>query len=173
MSSLDELPARLVFIDLETTGANPVIDRITEIGLITVEDGETTRWSTLVNPQRAIPAFIQGLTGIDNAMVADAPTFAEVAGELRARLQGKLFIAHNARFDYGFVKNEFKRLGQRFQTDVLCTVRLSRKLYPEHHKHNLDSLISRHDLKADDRHRALADAELIRSEEHTSELQSH
>ncbi len=161
MNAEATIPDRLVFIDLETTGANPVIDRITEIGLIEVVDGETTRWSTLVNPERAIPAFIQHLTGIRDEMVADAPTFAEVAEELRARLRGKLFIAHNARFDYGFVKNEFKRLGQRFQSDVLCTVRLSRKLFPEHHKHNLDSLIVRHGLHADDRHRALADAELI------------
>lgn len=158
---MNDLPSALVFIDLETTGANPLIDRITEIGLIEVVDGETRRWSTLVNPQREIPAFIQGLTGINNEMVADAPTFAEVAEELRARLRGRLFIAHNARFDYGFVKNEFKRLGQAFQADVLCTVRLSRKLFPEHHKHNLDSLIARHGLQAADRHRALADAELI------------
>lgn len=161
MSGETTLPSRLVFIDLETTGANPLIDRITEIGLIEVVNGETTRWTTLVNPQRAIPAFIQHLTGIRDEMVADAPTFDQVAEELRARLHGKLFIAHNARFDYGFVKNEFKRLGQRFQADVLCTVRLSRKLHPEHHKHNLDSLIARHGLHADDRHRALADAELI------------
>jgi DNA polymerase-3 subunit epsilon len=155
------IPSRLAFIDLETTGANPVLDRITEIGLIEVVDGKATRWSTLVNPERAIPAFIQQLTGIRNEMVAGAPTFAQVAEELRARLSGKLFIAHNARFDYGFVKNEFQRLGQRFQSDVLCTVRLSRKLFPEHHRHNLDSLIVRHGLHADDRHRALADAELI------------
>jgi DNA polymerase-3 subunit epsilon len=155
------LPTALAFIDLETTGANPVIDRITEIGLIEVVDGVVSTWSTLVNPQRGIPEFIQRLTGIHNEMVADAPTFAEVAGELRARLEGKLFIAHNARFDYGFVKNEFQRLGNRFQAEVLCTVRLSRKLFPEHHKHNLDSLIARHGLHADGRHRALADAELI------------
>ena len=155
------LPTRLAFIDLETTGANPVLDRITEIGLIEIVDGVATRWSTLVNPERAIPEFIQRLTGIRNEMVAGAPTFAQVAGELRERLSGKLFIAHNARFDYGFVKQEFQRLGQRFQADVLCTVRLSRKLFPEHHRHNLDSLIARHGLAADGRHRALADAELI------------
>lgn len=151
------LPSQLAFIDLETTGANPAIDRITEIGLIEVVDGEISTWSTLVNPERAIPQFIQQLTGIRDEMVADAPTFAEVAGELRGRLHGKLFIAHNARFDYGFVKNEFQRLGQRFQADVLCTVRLSRKLFPEHHKHNLDSLIVRHGLEAGGRRRALAD----------------
>ena len=155
------LPTHLAFIDLETTGANPAIDRITEIGLIEVVEGRVARWSTLVNPERPIPEFIQRLTGIRNDMVADAPTFAEVAEELRTRLHGKLFIAHNARFDYSFVKQEFRRLGQRFQADVLCTVRLSRKLFPEHHKHNLDSLIVRHGLYAEGRHRALADAELI------------
>ena len=155
------IPDSLVFIDLETTGANPLIDRITEIGLVEVSDGEISTWSTLVNPERAIPEFIQRLTGIDNDMVAGAPRFAQVAEELKARLKGRLFIAHNARFDYGFVKNEFLRLGHRFQADVLCTVRLSRKLFPEHPRHNLDSLIARHGLQADGRHRALADAELI------------
>ncbi len=154
-------PDRLAFIDLETTGANPAHDRITEIGIVEV-DGETvSRWSTLVNPERSIPEFIQRMTGISNAMVADAPTFDAVAGEVARRLQGRLFIAHNARFDYGFVRQAFQRLGKRFQADVLCTVRLSRRLFPEHHKHNLDSLIERHGLVADDRHRALADADLI------------
>lgn len=152
------LPECLAFIDLETTGANPVHDRITEIGIVEVDGA---RWSTLVNPKRSIPEFIQHMTGISNAMVADAPTFDQVAAELGQRLQGRLFVAHNARFDYGFVRHEYQRLGQRFQADVLCTVRLSRRLFPEHHRHNLDSLIERHGLAADDRHRAMADADLI------------
>lgn len=156
------IPQRLAFIDLETTGANPVRDRITEIGIVEVDGDVVSTWSTLVNPERTIPQFIQQLTGINDAMVADAPTFAQVAAELAERLHGRLFIAHNARFDYGFVCHEFQRLGQRFRADVLCTVRLSRKLYPEHHKHNLDSLIVRHDLQIGaDRHRALTDADLI------------
>ena len=155
------IPDRLAFIDLETTGANPVRDRITEIGIIEVDGDQVTTWNSLVNPERPIPAFIQQLTGINNAMVADAPTFAEVAEALAERLQGRLFIAHNARFDYGFIKNEYQRLGQRFHADVLCTVRLSRKLFPEYPKHNLDSLIVRHHLHTGDRHRALADADLI------------
>ncbi|MEW6677315.1 MAG: exonuclease domain-containing protein [Pseudomonadota bacterium] len=159
-------PARLAFIDLETTGANPTLDRITEIGIVLVDgDGEspqeTRTWSTLVNPQRAIPQFIQQLTGINNDMVADAPPFEQVADTLETLLAGRLFIAHNARFDYGFIKNEFQRLGRRFRADVVCTVRLSRKLYPQHHRHNLDSLVARHQLVAADRHRALADADLI------------
>jgi DNA polymerase-3 subunit epsilon len=155
------IPDRLAFIDLETTGANPVRDRITEIGVVEVDGDRVTTWNTLINPGRPIPEFIQQLTGIRNEMVADAPTFAEVAEELAERLQGRLFIAHNARFDYGFVKNEYQRLGQRFRADVLCTVRLSRKLFPEYPRHNLDSLIARHGLQTGDRHRALADADLI------------
>jgi DNA polymerase-3 subunit epsilon len=155
------IPDRLAFIDLETTGANPVRDRVTEIGVVEVDGDRVTTWNTLVNPGRPIPEFIQQLTGIRNDMVAGAPSFAEVADELAGRLQGRLFIAHNARFDYGFVRNEYQRLGQRFRADVLCTVRLSRRLFPGHPRHNLDSLIERHGLKPGDRHRALADADLL------------
>lgn len=152
---------RLVFIDLETTGGNPLRDRITEIGMVAVEGGQVTTWNTLINPERAIPPFITQLTGIRNDMVEHAPTFAQVAKELAERLEGRLFIAHNARFDYGFIKHEFERLGQRFLAEVLCTVRLSRKLFPHYPRHNLDSLIARHGLKTGDRHRALADADLL------------
>jgi DNA polymerase-3 subunit epsilon len=156
------LPDRLAFIDLETTGANPLLDRITEIGVVSVEGDRVSVWDTLVNPERPIPQFIQQLTGISDAMVAGAPTFAQVAEELVERLHGRLFIAHNARFDYGFVRNEYQRLGCRFRAEVLCTVRLSRKLFPEHHRHNLDSLVARHGLIiGSNRHRALTDADLI------------
>ena len=152
----------LAFIDLETTGATATADRITEIGIVEVdEDGSVREWQQLVNPGTRIPPFIEQLTGISNAMVADAPPFAAVADETLRRLEGRLFIAHNARFDYGFLKNEFKRLGIAFRAPVLCTVKLSRTLYPEFHRHNLDSLIERHGLQADARHRALADAQLI------------
>ncbi len=153
---------KLVFIDLETTGANPVSDRITEIGLVEVDAaGHATRWSSLVNPEIPIPAFIQSLTGISNEMVRSAPSFAELAGALFERLQGALFIAHNARFDYGFLRNAFSEAGFPFRADVLCTVKLSRKLYPEQSRHNLDTLIARHGLKPDARHRALADADVL------------
>ena len=152
----------LAFIDLETTGATATADRVTEIGIVEVdEDGSVREWQQLVNPGTRIPPFIEQLTGISNAMVADAPPFAAVADETLRRLEGRLFIAHNARFDYGFLKNEFKRLGITFRAPVLCTVKLSRTLYPEFHRHNLDSLIERHGLQADARHRALADAQLI------------
>ncbi|MGB7503005.1 MAG: exonuclease domain-containing protein [Azonexus sp.] len=152
----------LAFVDLETTGATATSDRVTEIGIIEVdEDGSVREWQQLVNPGTRIPAFIEQLTGISNAMVADAPPFEAVAEETLRRLEGRLFIAHNVRFDYGFLKNEFKRLGVTFRAPVLCTVKLSRTLFPEHKRHNLDSLIERHGLQAEARHRALADAQLI------------
>ncbi len=152
---------KLIFVDLETTGANATVDRITEIGIVEVAGDQVTRWSTLVNPQVPIPPFIQNLTGISNQMVQDAPVFAELADDLLIRLQGGLFIAHNARFDYGFLRNAFKLAGLNFRADVLCTVKLSRKLFPEEAKHNLDALMTRHALIAEDRHRALADADLL------------
>ena len=152
----------LAFVDLETTGATPTADRVTEIGIVAVNaDGTVSEWQQLVNPETGIPPFIEQLTGISNAMVADAPRFADLAGEIGRRLDGRLFIAHNARFDYGFLKNEFKRLGITFRAPVVCTVKLSRALFPEHKRHNLDSLIERHGLAAEARHRALADAQLI------------
>jgi len=152
----------MVFVDLETTGATGTVDRITEIGIVEVnEEGEVREWSSLVNPLTPIPAFIQGLTGITDAMVADAPTFAQLADEVLSRLHGRLFVAHNARFDYGFLKNEFKRLGLDFKAPVLCTVKLSRLLFPQHAKHSLDALIERHHLHMPARHRALADASVL------------
>ena len=153
---------KLVFLDLETTGANPTVDRITEIGLVEVDSsGKATRWSSLVNPEIPIPAFIQSLTGISNDMVRNAPSFDQLAPALHERLQGALFIAHNARFDYGFLRNEFTEAGYAFRAEVLCTVKLSRKLYPQENRHSLDVLIARHDLKPDARHRALADADVL------------
>lgn len=151
----------MVFLDLETTGATATKDRITEIGMVEVSASGVERYSQLINPGCRIPEFIQGLTGITEEMVADAPRFEDVAQDVLARLQGKLFIAHNARFDYGFIKNEFKRLGIDFRAKVLCTVKLSRLLYPDEVRHNLDALIGRHGLIQSGRHRALADADLI------------
>ncbi len=152
----------LAFVDLETTGSTATSDRITEIGIVEVDaDGTVREWQQLVNPGIRIPPFIEQLTGISNRMVANAPPFGAVAAEVLQRLQGRLFIAHNARFDYGFLKSEFNRLGITFRSSVLCTVKLSRTLFPEHKRHNLDSLIERHGLQAEARHRALADAQLI------------
>lgn len=151
-----------VFVDLETTGGIATHDRITEVGIVEVNNGRLiSEWSTLVNPDVSIPPAIQALTGITNDMVMLAPTFAEIAHDLHQKLDGKLFIAHNARFDYGFLKNEFRRMGLRFNPRVLCTVKLSRKLYPQESRHNLDTLLTRHHIDCEARHRALGDARVL------------
>jgi len=151
----------IVFVDLETTGGSADSDRVTEIGVVEISRDGVSTWTTLVDPQQPIPVFIARLTGIDDAMVRDAPRFEQIAQELAARLEGKLFAAHNARFDYGFLKSEFRRAGITFSADVLCTVRLSRTLFPTEKRHGLDALIERHGLRPTGRHRALSDADLL------------
>lgn len=151
----------IVFVDLETTGPDAQRDRITEIGVVEVGPDGIQEWDTLIDPQTAIPSFIQGMTGITDAMVRGQPTFASIAELLAERLQGRLFVAHNARFDYGFLKNEFRRAGVTFRADVLCTLRLSRSLFPSVERHGLDALIARFNLTPKGRHRALADADLL------------
>lgn len=151
----------IVFVDLETTGGSLADHRITEIGVVEAGPRGISRWSTLVNPRQAIPPFIQQLTGITDEMVRHAPTFDAIAPELHERLAGKLFVAHNANFDRGFLRSEFQRVGLAFNPDVLCTVRLSRALSPAEKRHGLDALIQRHALVPIARHRALADADLL------------
>ncbi|SAK75437.1 DNA polymerase/helicase [Caballeronia hypogeia] len=151
----------IVFVDLETTGTDATEDRITEIGVVEASTAGIERWSVLVDPGVPVPPFISRLTGIEDAMLRGHPTFAALAPALAERLHGKLFVAHNARFDYGFLKNEFRRAGIAFRADTLCTVRLSRALFPSVERHGLDALIARFDLAPEARHRALADADLL------------
>ena len=151
-----------VLLDLETTGGNPVSDRITEIAAIRFEHGvEVARWSTLVNPGVRVSGFIERLTGISNAMVADAPPFADVAADLLALLDGAVLVAHNVRFDHGFLLNEFARLGVNLRSKTLCTVRLSRLLYPQFKSHGLDAIMQRHGLMTQERHRAMGDVLVV------------
>jgi DNA polymerase-3 subunit epsilon len=157
----------LAFLDLETTGTRAARDRITEIGIVRVDadaNGGPPRvaeWSTLVDPRVPMPPAIVALTGITAEMVAGAPTFSTIAREVTTWLDGCVFIAHNARFDYGFLKHEFARLERSFTAHVLCTVKLSRRLFPDAQGHSLDAVIARHGLAITDRHRALGDARAI------------
>ena len=166
MSAVQNLPDALLalgdfaFIDVETTGSTPLHDRVTEVAIIRFASGKTPiRWQSLINPGISIPPMIQSLTGITNAMVRAAPTFFDVREQVRGMLEGAYFVAHNARFDYGCIKNEFRRYAESFTADALCTVRLSRKLYPDSDGHGLDALIKRHDLRGFARHRAMGDTE--------------
>ena len=151
-----------VFVDVETTGGDASYHRITEIAIIEINDGEVVaEWSTLLNPESSIPPSIQELTGISNEMVTEYPTFNDLRDIIYDRLSGRLLVAHNARFDYGFIRNEFKRCGIRFQSPVLCTVKLSRALFPGYRHHNLDSILARYNLNCNARHRALGDAQVL------------
>ena len=151
----------LAFVDIETTGSNFERDRITEIGIKTLSRDGIQVWERLINPQTYIPQNIQRLTGISPQMVEGQPSFEEMAQELKQELAGKIFIAHNARFDYGFIKASFKRIGIDFKPKVLCTVKLSRLLFPDQPRHNLDTIIHAHNLEVSARHRALGDADLL------------
>jgi len=162
MAAADDLPPDLVFVDLETTGGRAAVDRIIEVGIIRLRHGELIEeWSSLVYPERFIPAYIEAFTGISNQMVADAPPFAAIAAQVRRKLEGGVFVAHNARFDYSFLRAEFLRSDMSFSAQVLCTVKLSRRLFPEHVRHNLDAVMERNGLTCGARHRALGDARVL------------
>ncbi len=161
MSLTDHEYPPLAFVDIETTGSHFERDRITEVGIKSLIHDQVETWESLINPQAFIPQNIQTLTGIRPEMVSQQPPFEDLAIELARELEGKIFVAHNARFDYGFLKASFKRVGVDFKPKVLCTVKLSRLLFPEQPRHNLDTIISAHHLKISSRHRALGDADLL------------
>ncbi len=149
-------------VDVETTGGSPFFNRVIEIGLLRVEKGEIVeKYQTLLNPGMEIPEFITKMTGITNEAVASAPAFEEIAEDLAAKFEGNIFVAHNSQFDYGFLKEEFRRLGYGFTLPQLCTVRLSRALYKEHKHHNLSAIIERFEFECENRHRAFDDAKVL------------
>lgn len=148
-----------VVVDVETTGGRPPNDRVTEIGAVKIRHGEVVaEWSSLIDPQKHIPAFITQLTGISDAMVADAPRFADIADDFAAFLDGAVFVAHNAGFDYGFIASEFRRIGRRFRHPKLCTVAGMRRWYPGHASYSLANLCKQYAIPLTQHHRALADA---------------
>jgi len=151
---------KFAVVDLETTGSLPSRDRIIEIGIVIIQNGKVVEtFDSLINPERSIPPFIAGMTGISNEEVKKAPKFYEIAKEIVLKLKGHIFVAHNVNFDYKFLKYEFQQLGYTFTSRRLCTVQLSRKLYPEFKSHGLSKLVKRFNLHMSDRHRALGDAQ--------------
>ncbi|MBZ9612281.1 exonuclease domain-containing protein [Rheinheimera maricola] len=153
-------PNRLyVVLDVETTGGKAGTDRVTEIGAVKVQGGEVLdSFNSLINPERPIPSFISRLTGISNAMVEGAPKFADIATQLSEFLQGAVFVAHNAKFDYGFIRSEFARCEIPFDMPQLCTVVNMRRYYPGLASYSLGKLCAELDIKLTNHHRALADA---------------
>lgn len=152
----------LVFVDIETNGLNHIRGRVIEVAAIRVENGKIVKsFNSLVDPQAELPYFITNLTGITTNDLKGAPTFLQVADELHNMLQGAVFVAHNVRFDYSFLKQEFKRVNRDFLPKQLCTVKLSRALYPYEKSHKLQSLIERHGFTYSKRHRAYDDAAVL------------
>lgn len=148
-------------IDIETCGNKYEFrrGRITEICIL-LHDGlqVTQKFSSLINPECYISPFYTNLTGITNEMVADAPKFHELAKTILELTEGRVFIAHNVGFDYGFIKDEFASLGYKYKRETLCTVRLSRKLIPGKMSYSLGKLCDSLGISINGRHRAEGDA---------------
>lgn len=146
-------------IDIETTGGSARLERITEIAIY-LHDGNqiTGEFVSLVNPERNIPYFITNLTGITNEMVEDAPRFFEIAKTIVELTEGRTFVAHNAKFDYSFIRQEFKSLGFNFKKNIIDTITLSRKLFPGHRSYSLGNICKDLRISINGRHRAAGDA---------------
>jgi len=152
----------LSFVDVETTGVSAKSDRIIEIGIIRVEKGKVVaKYKQLINPKILIPEFTRNMTGITDNELVGKPTFSDVKDKVNILLNDSIFVAHNVGFDYGFISHEFEREGLTKQWSRLCTVQLSRRLYPQFRQHNLDSIINRFGFDCDNRHRAFDDAAIL------------
>ena len=150
-----------VVVDVETTGGRAEGgDRITEVAAVIVRDGVVCEvFETLVNPERPIPPWITALTNISWSMVRDAPTFREIAPRLLELLEGRIFVAHNATFDWNFICAEVQRAtGERLAGERLCTVRLARRLLPQLRRRSLDWVCNHYGVENASRHRAAGDA---------------
>jgi DNA polymerase-3 subunit epsilon len=153
----------LFIVDVETTGTDPVNDRVIEIGVLIIENFNVVdTFTTLINPHRSIPDSITRLTGINDHMVRKAPDFAAIAERLEALAKNRVMVAQNVMFDHGFLENEMRRTGKRaFSTNLLCSRDLSMSLWPDAKSHSLSSIASRLNHNNIQPHRALPDAEVI------------
>lgn len=151
---------KFAVVDTETTGGRPGPDRITEIGIVLMDGTDIVgEFHSLVNPQRPIPPFVQRLTGIDDAMVADAPLFADIAKEVASLLKDRIFVAHNVAFDHGFLRKELEMCGYPFNVPRLCTVRLTRSAFPGFASYSLSTIAPQLGVPDWGAHRALGDAQ--------------
>lgn len=155
-------PRTFTIVDTETTGMRPPFSRVIDLGIIRVEDGkEVERFETLLQPGVALPPSIERITGLTDEDLVHAPAFEDVALRVQELFADSVFVAHNAPFDYAFIKSEFERLGIAFSAPTFCSVQFSRALMPKARSHSLDALIERYELPRRVRHRALPDAEAV------------
>ncbi|XLS30797.1 exonuclease domain-containing protein [Flavobacteriaceae bacterium M23B6Z8] len=148
-------------VDVETTGLSGASgNRITEIAVVVHNGSEVIQeYHSLVNPESPISRFVTGLTGIDESMVMNAPTFSQIASDLIKITENRVFVAHNVNFDYNVLKNEFERVGLHFSRKKLCTVRLSRQLFPGYRSYSLGNLCRQLGIHINNRHRARGDVD--------------
>jgi DNA polymerase III subunit epsilon len=152
-------PMEFAVVDIETTGGMPQSHGITEIAIVIHNGQEVTgKYVTLINPQQKIPPFIVNMTGISDDMVATAPLFEEVAPQIFNLLHGRIFVAHNVSFDYGFVHYLLNYHGYAWSAPKLCTIKLSKKVFPGLAKYGLGSLTRDLGIRIEGRHRAWGDA---------------
>ena len=151
---------RFAVLDVETTSGDPTVGRVMEVAVLALDGTmERLRWETLVDPRSSVPSFIRKLTGIDGAMLKDAPSFVEVVRTLETLTQDRIVVAHNVRFDMTALEHEFARTGMVFDRPTLCTERLARRLVPHLPHYNLGSLCRYFGIALPTAHRALSDAE--------------
>jgi DNA polymerase-3 subunit epsilon len=152
------MPEILNFLDIETTGGSYGSDQIIELAILKVQNDEIIdEFSTLIKPTIGIDPYAQKIHGITNQMLADAPKFEEIYESIYEYLSEGTIVAHNARFDYSFIRNSFENIGIDFARPYACTVKLSRFLYPHHPRHGLSHIIERFGIEIKDRHRAMGD----------------
>ena len=147
-------------IDIETTGGKFNEERITEIAIFKIDDkGNTIKYHKLINPQKKIQPFVKKLTGISNEMLINKPIFSDLAVEIDEFTKDSIFVAHNANFDYRVLKKEFDRINKKFKRKTLCTIELSKKVFPDKKSYSLGKLVSSLGIDMKNRHRADGDAE--------------
>ena len=151
---------KFAVVDIETTGNGIKGNRITEICVMILKDGEVIdEFTSLVNPSQSIPLYIESLTGINDEMVSSAPQFSEIADKVMKITKDCIFVAHNVNFDFNILKAEFADLGMEFRRKRLCTVRLTKKLIPGLFSYSLGNICTSINIPIYDRHRAKGDCE--------------
>jgi len=147
-------------IDIETTGGKFNEEKITEIAIFKIhKDGNISKYHKLINPQKKIQPFVEKLTGLNNEMLEKKPVFNKISQEINHFTEGCIFIAHNVKFDYRVLKKEFSRIGVNFQRNLLCTIELSKAIFPDMKSYSLGKLVKSLGIEMKNRHRADGDAQ--------------
>ena len=154
-----EMNKSFAILDVETTGGKYNEEKMTEISIL-VYDGTkiVKKFETLINPQKDIQPFVQRLTGINNKLVKNSPIFKDISEKIFEITKDKIIVAHNVDFDYRIIKNEFQSINVKYQRDLLCTVHLSKLIFPDLKSYKLTNILSNFGIVNENPHRAFSDA---------------